>query len=130
MMKLLGFKIPFGVAYGSDLKKVKKVLLEALKNSKLPYVKEHKKLDVTPRVIFKSIGSSSLDFELVVWIKGEYARRPSYAVSDFMFLIYESLVENGIRIPFNQHDLHIRDSIPFEIKIKKERDDNKKTLQI
>jgi len=35
-------------------------------------------------------------------------------------MIYKALNDAGIGIPFPQQDLHIKDSVPFEIKIKKD----------
>jgi len=46
--------------------------------------------------------------------------------SVFLKVIYNSLNEAGIDIPFPQTDLHIKDSIPFEIYIKKEENIDKK----
>jgi len=113
------FRIPFSISYGSDIDKVEKVVLEALKNSNLPYVKKHPKFDVTPYVVFKEMGGSSLNFELFVWVNGEYVRRPRRTKSMFLKLIYNALNKANISIPFSQHDLHIKDSVPFEVIIKK-----------
>jgi small-conductance mechanosensitive channel len=117
---IVRFRIPFGVEYGSDIDEVERVVLEALKNSNLPYVKNHPKYDVTPYVVFEEMGDSSLNFELFVWINGEDARRPRRTKSKFLKLIYNALNKAGIGIPFPQQDLHIKDSVPFEIIVKKE----------
>ena len=119
------FRIPFGVAYGSDIDKVERVIIKALENSDLPYIRpvmnlNYTKIDYTPRVIFEEMADSSLNFELFVWVKGEYARRPRRTKSRFLKLIYNALNEEGISIPFPQQDLHIVDSIPLEFKIKKD----------
>jgi small-conductance mechanosensitive channel len=118
--EIVRFRVPFGVAYGSDIDKVEKVILEALRKSNIPYVKKHTKFDVTPRVVFMEMADSSLNFELFVWVRGEDARRPRRTKGQFLKLIYNALNKAGINIPFPQHDLHIKDSVPFEIKIKKE----------
>jgi small-conductance mechanosensitive channel len=116
---IVRFRVPFSVAYGSDIDKVENVILQALKCSNLHYIKKHPSLDVTPRVVFMQMGDSSLDFELFIWVRGEYARRPRRTRSEFLKMIYKALNEAGIEIPFPQQDLHIRDSVPFEIKIKR-----------
>jgi small-conductance mechanosensitive channel len=116
---IVRFRVPFGVAYGSDIDKVEKVILEKLKNTDLPIVRRHPTLDVTPYVVFMEMADSSLNFELFVWVKGEYARRPRRTRSRFLKMIYNALNEAGINIPFPQQDLHIKDSVPFEITIKK-----------
>ena len=117
---IVRFRVPFGVAYGSDVDEVEKVVLESLKNSNIHYIKKQPSLDVTPRVTFIEMGDSSLNFELMVWVRGEYARRPRRTRSEFLKMIYKALNKAGIEIPFPQQDLHIKDSVPFEIKIKKD----------
>jgi len=117
---IVRFRVPFGVAYGSDVDKVERVILDALKNSNVHYIKKHPTLDVTPRVTFIEMGDSSLNFELMVWVKGKYARMPRRTRSEFLKMIYKALNKAGIEIPFPQQDLHIKDSVPFEIKIKKD----------
>jgi small-conductance mechanosensitive channel len=117
---IIRFRVPFGVEYGSDIDKVEKVILNALEKSNLHYVKRHHKYDVTPRVVFEEMGDSSLNFELFVWVNGEYARRPRRTRSEFLKMIYNALNEAGIGIPFPQQDLHIKDSVPFEVVLKKD----------
>jgi small-conductance mechanosensitive channel len=117
---IVRFRVPFGVAYGSDIDKVERVILDALKNSNVHYIKKHPTLDVTPQVTFIEMGDSSLNFELMVWVKGKYARMPRRTRSEFLKMIYKALNKAGIEIPFPQQDLHIKDSVPFEIKIKKD----------
>jgi small-conductance mechanosensitive channel len=97
------FRIPVGVAYGSDVEKVRAALIAA--------GKEHPKSlqDPAPNVFFKEFGDSSLNFELVVWCS-EMSHRPARYKSDLNFLIERKLREAGIEIPFPQRDLHIRSS--------------------
>ena len=116
---IVRFRVPFGVAYGSDVDEVEKVVLDALKQSNLHYIKKNYSLDVTPRVVFIEMGDSSLNFELMIWVRGEYARRPRRTRSEFLKMIYKALNKAGIEIPFPQQDLHIRDSVPIDIRFKK-----------
>jgi small-conductance mechanosensitive channel len=117
---IVRFRVPFGVAYGSDIDKVEKVILNAINTSNLPFIKKHSNYNVTPHIVFMEMADSSLNFELFVWVKGEYARRPRRTRSLFLKVIYKALNDAGISIPFPQQDLHIKDSVPFEIKIKKD----------
>ena len=112
------FKIPFGVAYGTDAHKVIKIVLDAVKNSGYGDI-YHDKYRKT-RVIMTGMGDSSLNFELFVWIKGEETLYPNRTMSRFLILIYDALNENGIEIPFPQQDLHIK-SIDATIPLKLER---------
>jgi small-conductance mechanosensitive channel len=96
------FRIPVGVAYGSDVSKVREALIAAGESD--PHVLEHP----APSVFLTKFGDSSIDFELVVW-SSEMSNRPSRFKSDLNFAIEEKFRDAGIEIPFPQRDLHIRD---------------------
>jgi small-conductance mechanosensitive channel len=98
------FRVPIGVAYGSDVKKVSEALIAA--GASNPHVLEHP----APSVFLKEFGESSIDFELVVW-SSEMSHRPSRFKSDLNFAIEEKLREAGIEIPFPQRDVHIRSGV-------------------
>ena len=55
------------------------------------------------------MNSSSVDFELLVWVEWSSKLRPNSLKSDFLILIYNALRKNGIQIPFPQLDLHIKE---------------------
>lgn len=95
------FRIPIGVAYGSDVNKVREALIAAGRSN------SHVLEDPAPSVFLSRFGESSIDFELVVW-SSEMSHRPSRFKSDLNFAIEEKLREAGIEIPFPQRDLHIR----------------------
>jgi small-conductance mechanosensitive channel len=95
------FRIPIGVAYGSDVEKVKEALLAAA--SENPNTLK----DPAPSVFLEKFGENSLDFELVVWSQ-EMSSRPRRYRSDLNFAIERHLREAGIEIPYPQRDLHIR----------------------
>lgn len=98
------FKLPVGVAYGSDPEVVKVALLQvAQENSKvLNYP--------PPQVFFVGLGDSSLDFELLVWI-ADPSRQP-VVKSELYFCIEKILRDRDIEIPFPQRDLHLRGDFP------------------
>ncbi len=98
------FRIPVGVAYGSDTEKVRQLLLAV--------ADQHPKAlkDPAPNVFFVGFGDSSLNFELGVWT-AEMTFRPLPFRSDLNFAIERALREGGIQIPFPQRDLHIRSSV-------------------
>lgn len=95
------FRIPIGVAYGSDLEKVREALIAAGKEN--PNTLD----DPAPSVFLEKFGDSSIDFELVVW-SSEMSYRPRSYRSDLYFAIAKKLEEAGIEIPFPQRDLHVR----------------------
>ena len=98
------FRIPIGVAYGSDVQKVSETLIAA--GAENP----HTLKDPAPSVFFSGFGDSSLDFELVVW-SSEMSNRPRRYRSELNFAIERKLREAGIEIPFPQRDLHIRSGV-------------------
>jgi small-conductance mechanosensitive channel len=114
---IVRFRVPFGVAYGTDPDQVEEVVLGALKECDLPYITSHPTLNVEPQVLFLEMADSSLNFELVVWVKGEYARTPRRTTSRFLKMIYNALNRAGISIPFPQQDLHIVDSVPIQVEL-------------
>jgi len=95
------FKIPVGVAYGSDLRKVEKILLEvaAAEDDVLD--------DPAPVVRFLEFGDSSLNLELRAWTTNGVTRKGKL-LSALNFAIYDKFQEHEIEIPFPQRDLHIR----------------------
>ncbi|OCC16457.1 Small-conductance mechanosensitive channel [Dissulfuribacter thermophilus] len=92
-------RVPVGVAYGSDLDQVEKLLLD-LANSH-PMVSK----DPAPRVRIRKFSNSSIDLELLCWV-----RRPAekgLALHDMLKSIYKLFNEKGIIIPFPQRDVHV-----------------------
>ena len=98
------FRVPVGVAYGSDVELVRRKLIEAGEEN--PHVLK----DPAPSVFFKAFGDSSLDFELVVW-SDEMSHRPARFRSDLNFAIDRKFREAEIEIPFPQRDLNIRSGV-------------------
>lgn len=95
------FHLPIGVACGSDVEKVKELLLEVGRENADVLT------DPPAKVWFRSFGDSSLNFELLVW-NSSLVHRKGQLISDLNFAIYNKLKENGIEIPFPQRDLNIR----------------------
>jgi small-conductance mechanosensitive channel len=98
------FRIPVGVAYGSDVNKVRDALTAAGREHPATLT------DPAPSVFLDKFGNSSIDFELVVWSM-EMSSRPRRFKSDLNFLIEKHLREAGIEIPNPQRDLHIRSGV-------------------
>ncbi len=98
-------RVPVGVAYGSDLKLLEKLLLEA--------AEEHPKArrDPVPVVLFTEFGDNSLNFELAVWTQ-EMTATPIHFTSQMNFIIEQKLRDHDIEIPFPQRDLHVRSGFP------------------
>lgn len=89
-----------GVAYGSDLEKVIEVL------EGIAFNNEGICKDPAPRARFRAFGTSSLDFELLAWIKEPSLR--GLLVHELNCAIYHRFAEEKIAIPFPQQDVWVR----------------------
>jgi small-conductance mechanosensitive channel len=92
--------VPFGVAYGSNLRQVQQVVEEAVGRL------HHQWIDPAKQVksVVTQMNDSSIDFKLFVWAD---AVKKSYVISDVLKCVYDTLGKNGIEIPFPQRDVHI-----------------------
>lgn len=91
--------VEVGVAYGSDVELVKKLLLQAANSH--PDV-----VDIPePAVLFTNFGDSSLNFKLVFTINDSF--KASFPKSDIRFEIDRLFRKHKISIPFPQRDIHI-----------------------
>lgn len=99
-IELFRIRIPVSIAYGSDIHMVEKVLNE-LANQNVNVV-----ADPAPRVRFRKFGDWSLEFELLCWAKQPAMR--GLTTHELNCVIYDKFNELGIKIPFPQHDIHIK----------------------
>jgi small-conductance mechanosensitive channel len=93
-------KIPVSVAYGTDPKKVDGILLDIA--GKTPLVLN----DPKPLVRFTEYAASSQNFEVLVWIRHYDDRHP--VVDWILREMFVRFREEGIEIPFNQMDIHVK----------------------
>src|SRR5436309_1849822 len=95
------FRIPFGVAYGTDVQNLRRLMLEV--------ATEHPKALPEPKaeLFFVGFGDSSLNFELGVW-SAEMTVSPRRFRSELYYAVEKKLRENNIEIPFPQRDVHVR----------------------
>lgn len=90
--------VSVGVAYGTDVEKVKEILLEIARKHKLVL------RNPAPYVLFKDFGASSLDFELRCYTDNLWN---GWTIpSELRYEIYKRFNEEGIEIPFQQIVLH------------------------
>jgi len=93
-------RLNVGVAYGSDIDQVRKILLD-ISNSH-----EDVSDNPNPRVRLRQFGDSSLMFQLLFWIdKPEMRGRVSDAIHS---KIYKEFNQKDIEIPFPQRTVHIK----------------------
>ncbi|MGB6230220.1 MAG: mechanosensitive ion channel domain-containing protein, partial [Litorimonas sp.] len=100
--------IPVGIAYGSDTDAAREIMIDIVRSNP-------KILETPPsQVFFIGFGSSSLDFEVRVFLRSFEDRFP--VRHQLHTEINKALNEAGIEIPFPQTDLHIRSQdMPIDI---------------
>ena len=98
------FRIPFSVAYGTDVDRIKSIVTEAI--SELPAVLSQPE----PQIWMAEHADSSLAFVAAVWVEGQSARQPAQTTDSVLTTIYKTLCEHGIEIPVPQLDLRVRGS--------------------
>lgn len=99
--------VSVGVSYGSDVDLVAETLLEAGRAHPEVLAKPE------PQIQFLEFGDSSLNFDLLVWLRD--ASRQYFVRSDLNFAIVKAFRERDITIPFPQRDLHLRSAVPMNV---------------
>ncbi len=103
--------VAVGVAYGSDVALVKKLLVEAAEEHPAVLSKP------APWVIFSNFGASSLDFTLRFWVR--HVDLAASAPSEIREAIDAKFREHNIEIPFAQMDVRLRPGDGF-VRVKSE----------
>ncbi len=88
-----------GVVYSADMKQVIEVLRTA--TAAIPWRSQRR----DPEIFMKAFGSSSVDFEVSVWIEDPWVFQKR--VSDLHQVIWWALADAQITIAFPQLDLHL-----------------------
>jgi len=94
------FKINVGVAYGSDVDLVSKILKESTLEH--PDISDENLVDIR----FLDFGNSSLDFQILFYSENIF--RIEKEKSDIRKIINRKFTENNISIPFPQMDVHFK----------------------
>ena len=95
------FAVDFGVEYGSDSSKVRRVVLDAVK--RVPDVLKKPQ----PKVLMIDMGDSALKFTVLFWVPG-YNDRYDDTKALVVEEIYKSLQKSGIGIPFPTRTIYVK----------------------
>ena len=94
-------RVAVGVAYGSDIDRVREVLMAVAESS------DSVCDDPEPRVRFRAFGASSLDFDLLCWVENPELR--GRVLDALNTAVYKRFQEEGIEIPYAKQDLYIKE---------------------
>jgi len=92
--------VPFGVAYGSNLKQVTELVEDAVNSMHHQWIDPKKHI----KSVVSEMADSSINFNLFVWAD---APKKSYVISDVLKCVYDTLNKHNIEIPFPQRDVHL-----------------------
>jgi len=109
--------VNIGIAYGSPVKEVRRLLLEVADQHGMVLD------EPAPMVLLEDFGSDALLFGLYIWIEINPDVSWKTIASDLRYMINKSLDEHGIVISFPQRDIHLDTSQPLEIRVLADRPD-------
>ena len=93
-------RVSVGVSYDTDPKRVERLLLKVGKSHEMALKSPE------PFVRFQQFGDSSLDFDLIIYVKD---KNYMFQVrSELHYSIFDLFKKEGIEIPFPQRDLNIK----------------------
>jgi small-conductance mechanosensitive channel len=98
---LVRLKLPVGVAYGSDLQKVRDLMFQAAEDT------ERVLKDPKPGFRLMGFGDNAINVELRVWINDP--QHGIHAVKSELFWgIWQRFRNHGIEMPYPQRDVHLK----------------------
>ena len=106
------FRVPFSVAYGTNIDKVKSLVKEALLNLSLVLPEPE------PQILMAEHADSSLSFLAAIWVEGRNTRQPARTTDTILTTIYKTLDEHSIEIPFPQMELRMRGTEHQSMKVR------------
>lgn len=93
-------ELQFNIAYSSDYDRAREIILSIIKDEKMAL------LAPDPIVRMASHNESSVLIDVFVWVANENYRDTKYNIIES---VKSNFDKNGIEIPFNQLDLHIKE---------------------
>ncbi|MCB0421199.1 MAG: mechanosensitive ion channel [Bdellovibrionales bacterium] len=108
---LVRSSVKVGVAYGSDTKKVRDLLLEAVNEQE--FVLKFPKASL----LFSDFADSSLNFEVFFWTKLKDVLQIKQIQSQIRFRIDDLFRQNNVVISFPQRDVHLDTLKPLQIEM-------------
>ena len=131
--KIRRVDITFSIAYENDFRKAKRIITKVIENHELVLK------DKEPTIRIVAHNTSSIDIVCRVWVKSSDYWEVKFDLLEQVKLAFD---KNGISIPYNQLDVHIKDDnnapkpidlddelvqeeIAIEEKVSKQKHDNR-----
>ena len=94
--------VNFGVGYGTNVERMRKVIIAAVEALNIPYIDKEKPLSV----LFTEFGDNSINFKFICWVD---VTKQVVTESQISECIYNTLNENNIEMPFPKRDVYIKE---------------------
>lgn len=94
--------VNFGVGYGTNVERMRKVIIAAVEALNIPYIDNEKPLSV----LFTEFGDNSINFKFICWVD---VTKQVVTESQISECIYNTLNENDIEMPFPKRDVYIKE---------------------
>ena len=94
--------VNFGVGYGTNVERMRKVIIAAVEALNIPYIDKEKPLSV----LFTEFGDNSINFKFICWVD---VTKQVVTESQIYECIYNTLNENDIEMPFPKRDVYIKE---------------------
>ena len=107
--KLFRCTVRVGVAYGSDVDKVRSLLEKAVVDHALILS------EPPPQIIFEDFGDSSLVFDAYFWVYSVGDKSAREIRSEIRFTVNRLFANNGIAIAFPQRDIHVDGTLRLQV---------------
>ncbi|MBT4212763.1 mechanosensitive ion channel [Porticoccaceae bacterium] len=107
--KLFRCTVRVGVAYGSDVDKVRSLLEKAVVDHALILS------EPPPQIIFEDFGDSSLVFDAYFWVYSVGDKSAREIRSEIRFTVNRLFANNGIAIAFPQTDIHVDGTLRLQV---------------
>lgn len=94
--------VNFGVGYGTNVERMRKVIIAAVEALNIPYIDKEKPFSV----LFTEFGDNSINFKFICWVD---VTKQVVTESQISECIYNTLNENDIEMPFPKRDVYIKE---------------------
>jgi small-conductance mechanosensitive channel len=100
------YRVDFSVAYDTDIRKLCQLIRETVAKHPQVISGEHLPIEMRPDCEIASFGDSGVNMFVEFWMEG-IDDGPNRVGGDLLLMIFETLRENGIQIPFPQREVRV-----------------------